>query len=57
MTSQVNKDVPDGAQQLPLQFLLSLNRPGKFVVELSATDQVTGKKAKLTFPLKVLSNE
>lgn len=57
MTAQVNKDVPEAAQLLPLQFLLSLNRPGKFVAELSATDQISGKTAKLTFPLKVQGPE
>jgi hypothetical protein len=37
-----------------MHFLLSLNRPGKFTVELRATDQVSKKKAKLSFPLTVL---
>ena len=50
---QVNKDVPDGAVLVPAQFFLSLNRPGKFTVELTAADKVGGKKAKLNFPLTV----
>ena len=50
---QVNKDVPDDAALVPGQFFLSLNRPGKFTVELTATDKAGGKKAQLTFPLTV----
>jgi hypothetical protein len=49
----VNKDVPANATSLPIQFLLPLNRSGKFAVELKATDQVTGKSATQTFPLTV----
>jgi hypothetical protein len=52
--SVVNKDVPEKALGLPMHFLLSLNRPGKFTVELLATDQVSKKKAKLSFPVTVL---
>ena len=50
---QVNKDVPADAALVPGQFFLSLNRAGKFTVELTATDQAGGKKAQLTFPLNV----
>ncbi len=52
-TLQVNKDVPADAVLVPGQFFLSLNRPGKFTVELTATDATGGKKAQLTFPLNV----
>jgi hypothetical protein len=53
MTLQVNKDVPDNLPMVPMQFMLSLNRPGKFTVELTATDQVAKKTTKLSFPLTV----
>jgi hypothetical protein len=52
-TFQVNKDVPADAALVPAQFFLSLNRSGKFTVELTADDKVGGKKAQLTFPLHV----
>src|SRR5262249_10085464 len=45
-TGEVSKDVPEKALALPVQFLVSLNRPGKFTVEVKATDQVTKKTAK-----------
>ncbi len=52
-SGRVNQDVPKNAGAVPMQFLLDLNRPGKFTVELKATDKVTGKEATQTFPLTV----
>jgi hypothetical protein len=52
-TGRVNADVPKKAELVPMQFMLDLNRPGKFSVELRATDKLTGKEATLTFPLTV----
>jgi hypothetical protein len=49
----VNKDVPDNAASLPIQFQLPLNRTGKFTIELKATDQVSGKSVSPTFPITV----
>jgi hypothetical protein len=51
----VNKDVPAELAGLPMAFPLTLNRPGKFTVELQATDQVSGKKARTSFPITVQS--
>jgi hypothetical protein len=53
VTNTVNKDVPANLSALPMAFPLSLNRPGKFTVELLATDQISGKKAKTSFPITV----
>jgi hypothetical protein len=39
---------------LPMRFLLVLNRPGKFTIELNATDHVDRKKSTLTLPLTVI---
>ena len=36
---------------VPRQFPLALNRPGKFTVELQATDRISKKTAKLSLPL------
>jgi hypothetical protein len=52
-TGEVSQNVPAQAQALPLQFLLDLNRPGKFTVALTATDRVSQKTANLSFPLVV----
>ncbi|MBL8797375.1 MAG: hypothetical protein JNM56_25965 [Planctomycetia bacterium] len=50
----INQDVPAGDKLLGGQFQVALNRPGKFVVELKATDKVSGKTATRSFPLNVL---
>jgi hypothetical protein len=51
----INKDVPGTLPCLPMHFLLSPNRPGKFSVTLTAGDQISGKTAKLTCPLTIVS--
>lgn len=54
-TNSVNKDVSEKQAGLPMAFPLTLNRPGKFTVELLASDQISGKKAKMSFPITVQS--
>jgi hypothetical protein len=56
-TGEVNKDVPDKLAALPMQFLVELNRPGKFTVELTATDKVSGKKTNASFPITVMQSK
>lgn len=53
VTNTVNKGIPAKEVALPMAFPLSLNRPGKFTIELQATDGASGKKAKLLFPITV----
>ena len=53
MTGTVEKDVPASAISVPIQFHVSLNRPGKFTVELKATDKVSGKTDTRSFPITV----
>jgi hypothetical protein len=50
----VDKDVPDKAPSIPLQFDIDLNRPAKFTIELVANDKVNGKETKITLPLPVM---
>lgn len=49
----VDKDVPANAVALPVQFMLSLNRPGKFTVEVTAACKHTGKTTTQSFPIIV----
>ncbi len=56
-TGEIDRDVPAKAHAVPVQFLVTLNRPGKFTVELKATDRATGQSARLTFPLTVAASE
>ena len=50
-TIEVNEDVPETSGLVPRQFLLALNRPGKFTIELQATDRISKKTAKVSLPL------
>ncbi len=43
-----------GQTLVPVQFLLSPNRPGKFTAEITATDEVGKKTATLSVPLTVV---
>jgi hypothetical protein len=53
-TGTISSGVPSTAGALPVQFVLPLNRPGNFTVELKATDAAAGgQSAALTFPLTV----
>jgi hypothetical protein len=49
----IDKDVPANDTALPIQFLVSLNRPGKFTLEVKATDKVASKTATQSFPITV----
>jgi hypothetical protein len=53
LTNTISKDVHEKAPGIPMAFPLSLNRPGKFTVELQASDEISGKKAKTSFPITV----
>jgi hypothetical protein len=56
-TGEVQQNVPDKARSMPLQFLLDLNRPGKFTIELKAVDKVGGQTATLALPLVVMKTK
>lgn len=45
--------VPEAYSAIPMQFLLNLNRPGKFTVKLKATDNISKKNSELSIPLTV----
>jgi hypothetical protein len=54
IVGKVTADVPADLPVVPLQFAVTLNRVGSYTVELSATDTLSGKSAKVSFPLKVV---
>jgi hypothetical protein len=54
VTGGIDKNVAADAIILPVGLSLLLNRPGKFTVELTATDKVSNKQDTLTFPLTVV---
>jgi hypothetical protein len=49
----VSSDVPADLKALPISFPLSLNRAGKFRVEITATDTLAKKTAKISYPFTV----
>jgi hypothetical protein len=57
LTGKAGKDIPAELKIIPLQFAVTLDRVGQYTVELAATDKVSGKTAKVSFPIKVLSLE
>jgi hypothetical protein len=58
MVGTVNPDeVAAKALAVPMQFLLAANRAGKFTVELTAKDGVSGGTARLSLPLTVLKSK
>jgi hypothetical protein len=51
------KELPKDLRGAPLQFVLTLNRPGKFTIKLKATDKLGKKTAELSFPITVLESK
>jgi len=57
LTGKTDRDIPEAFKVIPLQFGLTLNRIGRFTLELSATDKLSGKSSRVTFPIQVMSVE
>jgi hypothetical protein len=55
MTGEANNGVPPDVELLPMQFGVTLNREGRFTLELTATDVLSGKKSTVNFPVRVLA--
>lgn len=49
--------VPPDTNRIPMQFLLPLNRVGKFTMTLRATDAVTNKTSELSLPITVVEQK
>src|SRR5262249_7422161 len=56
VSGAINNAVPDKDVVLTVQLSLLLNRPGKFTLELTAPDRLSGKKDTVSFPLTVMAN-
>src|SRR5262249_27282223 len=50
---QAGADVPANFKLVPMQFVLALNRAGKFSVQLKATDRLSKKSATQTIDLSI----
>jgi hypothetical protein len=56
LTGAAKGNVPESFRMVPMQFGLTLNRPGRFTLELTAVDHVSGKQASLSFPLQIVAS-
>jgi hypothetical protein len=54
---KIDSDVPADARWLPMQFGLTLNRPGRFTIELTAEDRLAGKTSHFSYGIRDLPLE
>ncbi|MSU76570.1 MAG: hypothetical protein EXS16_00600 [Gemmataceae bacterium] len=54
---KVNAGVPEDEHFLTNQFGITFNREGRFTIELSAHDQITGNRAQISYTIRVLPLE
>jgi len=57
LKGQVKSDIPEQAKVIPMQFGLTMNREGRFTIEVTAQCQHCGKTATVTIPVRVLAAE
>jgi hypothetical protein len=51
------KELAHGVALVPVQFLLALNRPGRFTAEVTAIDAASNRKTTVSVPLTVLETK
>jgi hypothetical protein len=56
-SGKIDKGVPAQVGAVPMQFKLTLAQPGRFTVELKATDETSGRTATVTFPIQVVASK
>jgi hypothetical protein len=57
ITGRVQKDIPESLKIIPLQYGVTLNRPGRFTVELTARCELCGKSATVSLPVRIVAME
>jgi hypothetical protein len=57
VTVGINTGIPERESVVPIQFGLTLNRAGRFTIELDAQDLLTGRTARIQYALRVLPLE
>lgn len=55
MTGEAKSEIAADKLALPMQFGITLNRAGRFTLQLTATDAVAGKTVTVNFPVRVLT--
>lgn len=54
LAGRAHEDIPDDLKMLAMQFGVTLNRTGRFVVEVSAKDELSGETTDVRFPISVV---
>lgn len=54
LVGKINANVEPKDQMLPVQFGITMNRVGRFTVEVTAEDRVSGKRAQINYGIRVL---
>ncbi|MCI0685522.1 MAG: hypothetical protein L0Y71_25770, partial [Gemmataceae bacterium] len=57
ISGRVNKDIPEALKILPLQYGVTLNRAGRFTVQLRASCELCGKSTTVSLPVRILPME
>lgn len=57
IVGKINQGVGPKDQILPVQFGLTVNRAGRFTIEITAEDKIGGKRAQVSYGLRVLPLE
>lgn len=54
ITGHVKSDIPESLKIIPLQYGVTLNRPGRFTVQLNASCELCGKSTTVSIPVRIL---
>jgi hypothetical protein len=57
LVGEVRKDVPTDVRVVPMTFGLTLDRAGRFTIELTAHDELSGKTSIVNLPVRILAAE
>jgi hypothetical protein len=57
LTGRANRDIPEDHPLIPMQFGLTLNRVGRFTIEIEATCELCTATTRVTLPLQVVAQE
>lgn len=55
ITGHVKSDIPEGLRIIPLQYGVTLNRAGRFTIELTARCELCGKSSTVSLPVRILA--
>jgi hypothetical protein len=57
LTGDVRQDIAADVRDVPMTFGLTLDRAGRFTIELTAEDKISGKTSTVSFPVRILPSE